>query len=105
MKIACWIAVAYLIGSIPFGLIIGIVFFGVDIREHGVRMRVDFSSIHKTGYFLDQRENRALVRNNARLAAALAVELASADSLDKLQSSKLALWPTLLLMSTALILT
>jgi len=30
----------------------------VDVNEHGIRMRVDFSSVHKTGYFLDQRENR-----------------------------------------------
>ena len=37
MKIACWIAAAYLIGSIPFGLIIGKVLFGVNIREHGSR--------------------------------------------------------------------
>lgn len=27
--------IAYLIGSIPSGLIIGKVFYGIDIREHG----------------------------------------------------------------------
>ena len=34
---------------------------GVEIRENGLRLRVDFASIHKTGYFLDQRENRLAV--------------------------------------------
>jgi 23S rRNA (cytosine1962-C5)-methyltransferase len=30
----------------------------VDIQEDGLRLRVDFASGHKTGYFLDQRDNR-----------------------------------------------
>lgn len=30
----------------------------VTVHENGVRFRVDFSSIHKTGFFCDQRENR-----------------------------------------------
>jgi 23S rRNA (cytosine1962-C5)-methyltransferase len=31
----------------------------VDIRENGLSLRVDLASGHKTGYFLDQRDNRA----------------------------------------------
>ncbi len=38
----------------------------VDIRENGLTLHVDLAAGHKTGYFLDQRENRAAV---ARLAA------------------------------------
>lgn len=30
----------------------------VDIEENGIRYRVDFETGHKTGFFLDQRENR-----------------------------------------------
>lgn len=37
-----------------------------DMVENGVRYRVDFKTGHKTGFFLDQRDNRALA---ARLAA------------------------------------
>jgi 23S rRNA (cytosine1962-C5)-methyltransferase len=37
----------------------------VEIREHGVRYRVEFEGGHKTGFFCDQRENR---RKLARLA-------------------------------------
>ncbi|RKQ88569.1 class I SAM-dependent rRNA methyltransferase [Brockia lithotrophica] len=33
----------------------------VEIREHGLRFLVDVQSGHKTGYFLDQRENRAAI--------------------------------------------
>jgi acyl phosphate:glycerol-3-phosphate acyltransferase len=32
--LACVVA-AYLIGSIPFGVIVGKIFYGVDVREHG----------------------------------------------------------------------
>lgn len=32
---------------------------GVIIREHGVEFRVDFEKGHKTGFFCDQRDNRA----------------------------------------------
>lgn len=35
MIIGLLLVLAYLIGSIPFGLIIGKSFYGVDIREHG----------------------------------------------------------------------
>lgn len=38
----------------------------VKIREHGIRYEIDFSSGHKTGFFCDQRENRA---NFGKLAA------------------------------------
>jgi 23S rRNA (cytosine1962-C5)-methyltransferase len=38
----------------------------VDIREHGMRMLVDVRRGQKTGLFLDQRDNRALVRQVAR---------------------------------------
>jgi 23S rRNA (cytosine1962-C5)-methyltransferase len=37
-----------------------------DIHENGITMRVDFAAGHKTGYFLDQRDNRA---EAARLSA------------------------------------
>lgn len=32
------------------------------VREHGIQYRVDMQSGHKTGFYLDQRENRKLVR-------------------------------------------
>ncbi len=38
---------------------------GVVVREHGVEFRVDFERGHKTGFFCDQRDNRAAV---ARMA-------------------------------------
>ncbi|MBI3722340.1 class I SAM-dependent methyltransferase, partial [bacterium] len=31
-----------------------------EVREHGLRFKVDFEEGHKTGFFLDQRENREL---------------------------------------------
>lgn len=34
----------------------------VDIDERGVRYQVDIASGHKTGFYLDQRDNRALLR-------------------------------------------
>jgi 23S rRNA (cytosine1962-C5)-methyltransferase len=37
----------------------------VDIRENGLRLRVDFTAGHKTGYFLDQRDNRAFAASFA----------------------------------------
>lgn len=37
----------------------------VEIRENGVHFLVDFEAGQKTGFFLDQRENRALVRRYA----------------------------------------
>lgn len=38
----------------------------VDITENGIRYRVDFRTGHKTGFFLDQRDNRARVAGLAR---------------------------------------
>ncbi|MCC6878527.1 MAG: class I SAM-dependent methyltransferase [Rhodocyclaceae bacterium] len=38
----------------------------IVIEEHGIRLAVDIRGGHKTGFYLDQRENRLLVR---RLAA------------------------------------
>ncbi|MCC8180283.1 MAG: class I SAM-dependent rRNA methyltransferase [Planctomycetes bacterium] len=43
----------------------------VDIDEYGIRYRVDFRTGHKTGFFLDQRDNRNLVRKLARGARVL----------------------------------
>jgi 23S rRNA (cytosine1962-C5)-methyltransferase len=43
----------------------------IEIREHGMRMQVDVRRGQKTGMFLDQRENRRLVRQVARGRAAL----------------------------------
>jgi 23S rRNA (cytosine1962-C5)-methyltransferase len=44
-------------GEVPAGLVL--------IREHGLRFLVDVRSGQKTGFFLDQRDNRALVRQLA----------------------------------------
>ncbi|MDR3200487.1 MAG: class I SAM-dependent rRNA methyltransferase [Spirochaetales bacterium] len=33
----------------------------VDIRENGLALRVDLAAGHKTGYFLDQRDNRSAI--------------------------------------------
>jgi len=38
----------------------------VEIHEHGLRFRVDCAGGHKTGFFLDQRDNRALLARLAR---------------------------------------
>lgn len=43
----------------------------VIIRENGLRLHVDIARGQKTGYFLDQRENRAAIRNLARGARVL----------------------------------
>jgi len=37
----------------------------VPIVEHGVRYRVDVVAGHKTGFYIDQRDSRALVREHA----------------------------------------
>ncbi len=37
-----------------------------EIEEHGVRFRVDVAAGQKTGFFLDQRENRAAIARYAR---------------------------------------
>lgn len=38
----------------------------VDIEENGLRYRVDFAAGHKTGFFLDQRDNRAFAARLSR---------------------------------------
>ena len=48
------------------GLIRGTLPEAVQIREHGLRFRVDVVRGHKTGFYLDQRENRRLVAAHAR---------------------------------------
>jgi len=35
----------------------------IDIRENGLRYHVDLAQGHKTGFYLDQRENRAVFRS------------------------------------------
>lgn len=40
-----------------------------DVIENGVRLAVDFEHGQKTGWFLDQRDNRAIVRGIARDAS------------------------------------
>ncbi|MGH7813583.1 MAG: class I SAM-dependent rRNA methyltransferase [Candidatus Binataceae bacterium] len=52
------------------GLISGAAVESAIATENGIRVRVDFAHGQKTGYFLDQRENRARVRaiaNGARV--------------------------------------
>ncbi|HTT40389.1 MAG TPA: class I SAM-dependent methyltransferase [Burkholderiales bacterium] len=39
---------------------------GVEFEEHGLRFQVDLTQGHKTGFYLDQRDNRALLRTLAR---------------------------------------
>lgn len=39
---------------------------GVEIRENGARLVVDVVAGHKTGFYLDQRENRGMVAEYAR---------------------------------------
>ena len=46
-------SVGVLLGEDPPGL--------VEIREHDLRFHVDLRSGHKTGFYLDQRDNRALM--------------------------------------------
>lgn len=43
----------------------------IVIRENGLRLHVDFANGQKTGYFLDQRENRASIKEFARGARVL----------------------------------
>ena len=38
----------------------------LEVHEHGLRFRVDIAEGQKTGFFLDQRENRALIRTLSR---------------------------------------
>ena len=53
------------------GLLYGQVPDRVEIRENGLRMWVDVKQGQKTGYFLDQRENRAAIAPYARDARML----------------------------------
>lgn len=39
---------------------------GIEISEHGLKFLVDFQSGHKTGFYLDQRENRLIARGLAK---------------------------------------
>ena len=48
------------------GLLFGEVPDWVEIEENGLKMAVDLKNGQKTGYFLDQKENRAAVRRYAR---------------------------------------
>jgi 23S rRNA (cytosine1962-C5)-methyltransferase len=48
----------WLLGDAPAGDIV--------IEEHGVNMKVDIVGGHKTGFYLDQRENRLLLRELSR---------------------------------------
>ncbi|MCU0952583.1 MAG: class I SAM-dependent rRNA methyltransferase, partial [Burkholderiaceae bacterium] len=41
----------------------------IEVHEHGVRYGVDVRRGHKTGYYVDQRDNRALVRQLAQRMA------------------------------------
>jgi 23S rRNA (cytosine1962-C5)-methyltransferase len=43
----------------------------IEVREHGLRFLVDVRRGHKTGYYVDQRDNRRLVRDLAREFRAL----------------------------------
>ena len=53
-------------GMAPFeGLLRGRPADTVEIRENGLRFRVDLAASQKTGFYLDQRENRAWVRSLA----------------------------------------
>ena len=51
-------ATGWLLGEAPAGEIV--------IEEHGVRMAVDIVAGHKTGFYLDQRENRRLLAELSR---------------------------------------
>ena len=44
---------------------------GVQITEHGLKFRIDIAGGHKTGFYLDQRENRLIVRGLAANRAVL----------------------------------
>lgn len=48
------------------GCIRGVLPQPLEIHEHGLRFRVDVTRGHKTGFYLDQRENRRLVAMHAR---------------------------------------
>lgn len=48
------------------GVLAGVVDGPVEIREHGLRFLVDVRHGQKTGFFLDQRDSRFLIRRYAR---------------------------------------
>lgn len=48
------------------GLVRGVLPESLQIREHGLRFRVDVARGHKTGFYLDQRDNRHRVAMRAR---------------------------------------
>jgi 23S rRNA (cytosine1962-C5)-methyltransferase len=53
-------------GMAPFeGLLRGSAPDSLEIREYGLRFRVDLAASQKTGFYLDQRENRAWIRRLA----------------------------------------
>jgi len=53
-------------GLTPFeGLLRGRSADSVEILENGLRFRIDLAASQKTGFYLDQRENRTLVRSLA----------------------------------------
>ncbi len=49
--------------DIPFGFIRGGSAPTVEVKENGLRFIIDFEHGQKTGFFLDQRENRDLLRH------------------------------------------
>ncbi|HKV56052.1 MAG TPA: class I SAM-dependent rRNA methyltransferase, partial [Candidatus Binataceae bacterium] len=51
------------------GLLAGESVSSAQVRENGIEITVDFDHGQKTGYFLDQRENRAALRELARGAS------------------------------------
>ncbi len=53
------------------GLLAGESLSEIEVRENGARIVVDFEHGQKTGYFLDQRENRALFAKLCRGACVL----------------------------------
>ncbi len=52
--------------DIPFGFIRGGCDTSAVVNENGLRFRVDIENGQKTGFFLDQRENRMLVKNYSK---------------------------------------
>ena len=43
----------------------------IEIMEHGIRFKVDLAEGQKTGYFLDQRDNRLAIKDIVRDADVL----------------------------------
>lgn len=53
------------------GILAGESISEIEVRENGIRVVVDFEHGQKTGYFLDQRENRAILATLCRGARVL----------------------------------